>query len=87
LHNGDKPIGESIARHLARVMDTLPKTVETFRATADAGFYCWEAVKAYTDLSCEFVIVARKTDRLLGELQAAEWQPSPHTLASYRCGL
>ncbi len=85
LHNGDKPTGESIARHLARVMDTLPKTVETFRARADAGFYCWEAVKAYTDLSCEFVIVARKTDRLLGELQAAEWQPSPHTDADFEC--
>ena len=66
-------------------MDTLPKTVETFRARADAGFYCWEAVKAYTDRSCEFVIVARKTDRLLGELQAAEWQPSPHTDADFEC--
>ena len=37
-------------------MDTLPKTVETFRARADAGFHCWKTVKAYTDLSCEFVI-------------------------------
>jgi hypothetical protein len=37
LHNGDKPTGESIARHLARVMDTLPKTVETFRARVDGG--------------------------------------------------
>jgi hypothetical protein len=118
LHNGDKPTGESIARHLARVpaiwrgcppfgegarhlarvMDTLPKTVETFRARADAGFSCWEAVKAYTDLRWEFVIVARKTDRLLGklvgpvclasllgELQAADWRPSPDTDADFAC--
>ena len=81
-------------------MDTLPKTVETFRATADAGFYCWEAVKAYTDLSCEFVIVARKTDRLLGEFVGRVCRASLSgefvgrvtgggvaALASYRCGL
>jgi hypothetical protein len=90
------PFGEG-ARHLARVMDTLPKTVETFRARADAGFSCWEAVKAYTNLRCEFVIAARKTDRLLefigrvcwasllGELQAADWWPSPDTDADFAC--
>jgi hypothetical protein len=66
LHNGDKPSGESIARHLARVIEALPKSVQTLRARADAGFYCWDAVKAYTELNCEFVIVARKTDRLFG---------------------
>jgi hypothetical protein len=27
LHNGDKPSGESIARHLARVIEALPKSV------------------------------------------------------------
>jgi hypothetical protein len=61
LHNGDKPSGESIARHLARVIEVLPKSVQTLRARADAGFYCWDAVKAYTEWNCEFVIVARKT--------------------------
>ena len=85
MHNGDKPSGESIARHLARVMETLPKTVETLRARADAGFYRWEAVKTYSDWNCEFVIVARKTERLLGELQAAEWPPSPDTDVDFEC--
>lgn len=85
LHNGDKPSGESIARHLARVIEALPKSVQTLRARADAGFYCWDAVKAYTELNCEFVIVARKTDRLLGELQAADWQSSSQTDADFEC--
>jgi hypothetical protein len=85
LQNGDKPSGESIARHLAKVMETLPKTVEVIRARADATFYCWKAVKAYAYWNCELVIVARKTERLLGELQAAEWQPSPDTDADFEC--
>ena len=89
LHNGDKPSGESIARHLGSVTETLPKTVEILRARADAGFYCWEAVKTYSDWNCEFVIVARKTERFLGELQgelqAADWQPSPRTDADFEC--
>jgi len=85
LHNGDKPSGESIARHLARVIEALPKSVQTLRARADAGFYCWDAVKAYTELNCAFVIVARKTDRLLGELQAADWQSSSQTDADFEC--
>lgn len=85
LHNGDKPSGEDIALHLAKVIETLPKTVETLRARADSGFYCWNAVKAYTELKCEFVIVARKTDRLLGELQAAAWRRSPGTDANFEC--
>lgn len=85
LHNGDKPSGEDIALHLARVIETLPKTVDTIRARADSGFYCWEAVKAYTKLNCEFVIVARKTDRLLGELQAATWRRSSDTDADFEC--
>jgi hypothetical protein len=84
-HNGGKPSGESIARHLARVIETLPKTVETLRASADAGFYCWDAVQAYTKLQCDCVIVARKTHRLLGELQAAEWRISSRTGATFGC--
>ena len=85
LHNGDKPSGEDIALHLAKLIEALPKTVETLRARADSGFYCWNAVKAYTELKCEFVIVARKTERLLGELQAAAWRRSPHTDADFEC--
>ena len=85
MHNGDKPSGEDIALHLARVIAALPKTVETLRARAGSGFYCWNAVKAYTGLKCEFVIVARKTERLLGKLQAAAWRRSPHTDADFEC--
>jgi hypothetical protein len=85
LHNGDKPSGEDIALHLAKVIQSLPKSVETVRARADSGFYCWEAVKAYSAQKVEFVIVARKTTRLLGELQAACWKRSPHTDADFEC--
>jgi hypothetical protein len=85
LHNGDKPSGESISRHLGRVIEALPKTVDRLRARAESGFYCWEAVKAYTEWKCEFVIVARKTDRLLGELQAADWRSSTGTDADFEC--
>lgn len=87
LHNGDKPGGEDISKHLAKVIDSLPKTVTAVRARADSGFYCWEAVKAYIgqELPVEFVIVAKKTTRLLGELQAACWKRSPHTDADFEC--
>jgi hypothetical protein len=36
-----------IARHLERVFAALPP-VETVDARADSGFYCSEAVEAYT---------------------------------------
>ncbi len=63
----------------------MPKSIETLRARADAGFDCWDAVNAYTELNCEFVIVARKTDRLLGELQAPDWRSSSQTDADFEC--
>lgn len=71
LHNGDKPSRETIARHLASVMETLPNTVEILRARADAGFSCWEAVQAYSDWNCEFVIVARQTERFSGSCRGS----------------
>lgn len=85
LHNGDKATGAEIAIHLSKVIRGLPATVEKVRARADAGFYCWEAVNAYTEMNCEFVIVARKTERLLAELQAATWRRSPGTGADFEC--
>ena len=54
-------------------------------ARADAGFYCWEAVAAYEQARCQFVIVARKTRRLVEQLQQAEWKPSPHSDAEAEC--
>src|SRR6516225_1266560 len=43
------------------------------------GFLLGEAVQAYERRGCGLVISARKTPRLVGELKAAEWKPSPRT--------
>ena len=85
LRNGDRPTGKQIARHLQEVFQSLPGCVVRFFARADSGFYCWEAVEAYEKFKCQFVIVARKTVRLVDELVAAEWKPSPHTDADEQC--
>jgi hypothetical protein len=85
LRPGDRPRGEEIARHLDSVFAALPETVKTVYARADAGFYCWEAVEAYAKRNCRFVVVARKTARLVEELKAAAWKPSPRTDADGEC--
>ncbi len=85
LRNGDRPTGRQIARHLEEVFQALPRFVESIRARADSGFYCWEAVQAYEKFKCEFIVVARKTSRLLEELVAADWKASPHTDAQAQC--
>jgi hypothetical protein len=38
LHNGDRPTGPEIARHLRSVFEALPAEVETILARADSGF-------------------------------------------------
>jgi hypothetical protein len=85
LHNGDRPSGVQIARHLESAFAALPEGVETLYARADAGFYCWEAVEAYERRGCGFMISARKTARLLDALKAAEWKRSPPTDADGQC--
>jgi len=85
LHNGDRPTGPEIARHLQSVFEALPAEVETLFARADSGFYCWDAVRAYQDHGVQFIISARKTARLVEELQAAVWKPSPRTDADGQC--
>jgi len=85
LRNGDRPTGKQIARHLREVFQSLPRWVVLFCSRADSGFYCWEAVEVCEKLKCRSVIVARKTSRLLEELVAAEWKPSPHTEADEQC--
>src|SRR5438034_6009851 len=85
LHNGDRPTGQQIARHLESVFGALPPCIVKIFARADAGFYCWEAVQAYEKGQASFIIVARKTTRLLAELQSACWQPSPRTDADEQC--
>ena len=85
LHNGDRPSGSQIARHLEDVITTLPKGVKRIFARADAGFYCWEAVKTYQKHGGQFILVARKTRRLVEELQSAPWKRSPRTDADEQC--
>ena len=85
LRNGDKPGGTQIARHVKHAVAALPKTVKKVFARADSGFYCWEAVEAYEKLGCQFIVVARKTARLVNHLKAAQWEPSPETDASQQC--
>jgi hypothetical protein len=85
LRNGDRPTGQQIARHLQRVFAALPRCVVNIFARADAGFYCWEAVQAYEKGQVSFIMVARKTSRLLTTLQSAHWRPSPRTDADQQC--
>ena len=85
LRNGDQPDGKQIARHLERVFVALPQCIQKIFARADSGFYCWEAVQAYEKGKAHFIIVARKTSRLLERLQSADWKPSPKTDADEQC--
>ena len=85
LHNGDRPTGPEIARHLKSVFEALPPQVETIFARADSGFYCWDAVAAYEGRGVQFIISARKTARLVEELKATDWKRSPRTDAEGQC--
>jgi hypothetical protein len=85
LHNGDRPTGKQIATHVRRAVEALPSGVETVYARADSGFYCREAVEAYLETGCRFIVVARKTSRLLEELKQAQWTGSPRTDADAQC--
>jgi hypothetical protein len=85
LRNGDRPTGRQIARHLEGVFASLPPGVESIYARADSGFYCAEAVEAYQRAGVQYIISARKTSRLVNELQAADWKRSPQTDAEGQC--
>jgi hypothetical protein len=85
LRNGDRPDGKQIARHLQSVFAALPPGVEKIFARVDSGFYCFEAVQAYEKTKAKFIIVARKTSRLLDQLQTADWKPSRRTDADEQC--
>ena len=45
----------------------------------------WEAVEAYENLDFQFILVARKTSRLVDQLKATEWKRSPRTDADGQC--
>jgi len=85
LHNGDRPSGVQIARHLESATAALPAGVETVYARADSGFSCWEAVESYEKHGCQFILSARKTARLVEALKAATWKPAPRTDAEGQC--
>jgi hypothetical protein len=85
LRKGDRPTGKQIAAHLESVFAALPETVERCYARADSGFYCREAVEAYAQHGCRFVLSAQKTPRLVEELKAARWTGSPRTDADGQC--
>jgi hypothetical protein len=85
LHNGDRPTGMQIAKHLEYVMTTVPNGVKVIYGRADCGFYCWEAIQVYQKYGCQFIVVAQKTPRLLGELKSAHWKRSPRTNADQQC--
>ena len=85
LHNGDRPTGKQIATHLRGVFTALPVSDAKRQARADSGFYCWEAVEAYEHAGCRFVVVARKTARLVAQLTHATWTASPDTDADAQC--
>src|SRR6266571_4227830 len=65
LRNGDRPTGKQIGDHIRNVCAAVPTMVKTLLARADSGFYCWDAVEAYESVKCGFIIVARKTARLV----------------------
>lgn len=85
MRNGDRPTGQQIAAHLKAVFAAVPEMVKTLLARADSGFYCWDAVVAYESVKCGFIIVARKTSRLVEQLRAAAWTASPQTDADAQC--
>jgi hypothetical protein len=85
LRTGDRPDGKHIAAHLDAAVAALPPTVKIVYARADSGFYCWDAVQAYEKRNCQFIVVARKTARLVDELKAAAWKSSPRTDADGQC--
>ena len=85
LRGGFRPTGKEIGAHLELVFAGVPACVRRKRGRADSGFYCWEAVEKYEKHDCRFVISAKKTARLVEQLEAANWEPSPRTDADAQC--
>jgi hypothetical protein len=85
LHSGDRHSGKEIAAHIHKAIDALPSGVLKIYARADSGFYCWESVEAYQRRGCHFIVCARKTSRLIEQLEVAQWKSSPKTDADEEC--
>lgn len=85
LHSGDRHSGKEIASHIDQVVGALPEGVKTIHARADSGFYCWESIEAYERRGCAYIVCARKTGRLVEQLEKADWKPSQKTDADEEC--
>ena len=84
LRNGDRPSGKQIRDHIRNAHAALPPGVKVY-GRADSGFYCQYAVEAYEEFDTRFVVSARKTPRLVEELNQAAWKPSPKTDGEAEC--
>ena len=69
----------------ARPLPQRPVPRPYGRPASFSGFFCREAIEAYERWNCHFIVVARKTRRLVEQLQAAEWKPSPDRDAEAQC--
>ena len=85
LRNGDRPSGKQVSDHIRKVCAAMPPGVKQICARVDSGFYCKEAVEGYEECNARFVISARKTSRLVEQLQSADWKPSKYTDAGWEC--
>jgi hypothetical protein len=85
LRNGDRPTGQQIRDHIEHAVGALPDSVKQVLARADSGFYCGDAVEAYEKANSQFVISAKKTSRLVEQLNQAAWKASPKTDADEQC--
>jgi hypothetical protein len=85
LRTGDWPDGKEIAAHRDAAEKSLPKSVKRVYARADSGFYCREAIEDYGKKGWKYILVARKTPRLVEQLQTATWRPSPKPDPDEQC--
>lgn len=85
MRTGDRLDGKEITAHFRIMAAALPPGVKAVLARVDSSFYCWQAVEAYESRNWRFIMVARKTSRLVEKLKAAEWKPSPHADADEQC--
>ena len=72
MRSRDRPDGREIAEHLESVAKGLLASVKIVYARADSGFYCWQAIEAYEKKKWHYIVVARKTARLVEQLQTAK---------------
>lgn len=85
MRTGDRPDGKDFAAHLDAVEKSLSKGVKRVYARTDSGFYCRQAIETYEKKGWNYIVVARKTARLVEQLQMPSWKPSPKTDADDQC--